>query len=56
MVGLVRAVDGETEVVGLFLGERGELDVELRAVGSRNLLVEGFGKHATRNQRINGFE
>ena len=45
VVGLVRTLDGETEVVGLLGGELGELDVELGQVGSGNLLVEGLGEH-----------
>lgn len=46
VLGLVRAVEGETKVVGLLGGEVGELDVELTKVGSGDLLVEGLGEHA----------
>ena len=45
MVRLVRTVDRETEVVGLDGGELGELDVELRQVGSGTLLVERLREH-----------
>lgn len=45
MVGLVRTLDGETEVVGLLGRHFGELDVELGQVGSGNLLVERLGEH-----------
>lgn len=51
VVGLVRAVDGETEVVGLLGREGGELDVELGAVGSGDLLVERLREHAAACQR-----
>jgi hypothetical protein len=45
VVGLVRAVGGKTEVVGLDGGHLGELDVKLSQVGTRDLLVEGLGEH-----------
>lgn len=51
VVGLVRTVDGETEVVGLLGREGGELDVELGAVGSGDLLVERLREHAVACQR-----
>jgi hypothetical protein len=46
VLGLVRAVDGEAEVVGLLGGELGELDAELGAVRAGDLLVERLGEHA----------
>lgn len=46
VVGLVRTVLGETEVVGLLGRHLGELDAELTEMGSGNLLVEGLGEHA----------
>jgi hypothetical protein len=50
VVGLVRTVLGETEVLGLLGGHLGELDAELTKVGSGNLLVERLGEHAERRQ------
>ncbi len=46
MVGLVRAVDRDIEVLRLSLGEGGELNVELGQVSTRDLLVEFLGQHA----------
>lgn len=45
VVGLVRTVDRETEVVGLLLGHLGKLDVQLTQVSSGNLLVKRLGEH-----------
>ena len=46
MVGLVRAVDRDIEIIRLSLGEGGELNVELGQVSARDLLVEFLGQHA----------
>lgn len=45
VVGLVRTLDGQTEVVGLYLGHGGELDAELSQVGTSDLLVKRLGEH-----------
>ena len=47
MLRLVRSLDGETDVVGLVLAQRGELDTELADVSTGDLLVELLGQHAT---------
>jgi hypothetical protein len=47
VVGLVRTLEGETEVVGLLGGHLGELDAKLTKMGSGNLLIESLGEHAT---------
>lgn len=44
--GLVGTVDRDVEVLGLRLGEGGELDVQLRQVGTGDLFVEFLGEHA----------
>lgn len=52
--GLVGALDGDVEVVGLDLGEGGELDAELGKVGASDLLVEVLGEHVdTKGVRLN---
>lgn len=43
--GLVRALDGNVEVLRLRLGERRELDVQLGKVGASDLLIKLFGQH-----------
>lgn len=45
MVGLVRTLDGQTEVVSLNLSHGGELNAELSQVGTSNLLVKRLGEH-----------
>ena len=42
VVGLVGAVDGYADVVGLFLGHLGELYAEVVEVEACNLLIEQF--------------
>ena len=52
MVGLVGTVDGHVKVLSLGVGEGGELDVELRQMGTSDFLVELLGEHAVKgNQR-----
>ena len=46
MIRLVRPVERQTQVLSLLGREGGELDVELRAMGTRYFFVERFGKHA----------
>lgn len=46
MIGLVRTIDRDIEVLRLSLGEGGELNVELGQVSTRDLLVEFLGQHA----------
>lgn len=45
MRGLVRTANGQVKVLGLLLGERRELDVELLEVRASDLLVQLFGEH-----------
>ena len=45
MLGLVRAADGDVEVLALRVGERRELDVELLEVRAGDLLVELLREH-----------
>ena len=45
MVGLVWAVNRESQVVGLLVGELGQLDVQSSQVGPGDLLVELLGEH-----------
>lgn len=46
VAGLVRTVDRDIEILGLDVGELGELDVEIRQVKTGDLLVELLGQHA----------
>ena len=45
MVGLVRSVDRDVQVLGLNVRERGEFDIESLEVGTSDLLIELFRKH-----------
>jgi len=45
VVGLVGTVDGNIQVAGLFLGEDGQLDVELGQMGTSDFLIELLGEH-----------
>ena len=45
VVGLVRTVLGETEVVGLLCGQLGQLDVQSSQVRPGHLLVQLLGEH-----------
>ena len=54
MVRLVRTVDRKTEVVGLCLGESGELDVELGKMGTGDFLVEFLGEHVDAERELLG--
>lgn len=45
MVGLVRTLDGQTQVVGLNLSHGGELNAELSQVGTSNFFVKRLGEH-----------
>ena len=45
MIGLVRAFDGDADVVGLLLGEGRELHTDLGEVKAGDFFVELLGKH-----------
>lgn len=49
---LVRAVDGDVEVLGLVVGQGGELDVELRKVSAGDFLVELLGQHVHAEREV----
>lgn len=51
---LVRAVDGEVEVFCLVVAEDGELDVKLRQVRARDLLVELLRQHVHAERELFG--
>lgn len=53
-VGLVRALDGETEVVGLDLGEGRQLDVAVSKVETGDLLVEDLGENVDTDLELVG--
>ena len=55
VVGLVGAVDCQTEVFRLLLSESSELDAKLSNVGTSNFLVETLGEHVdTKRELIRG--
>lgn len=54
MLELVRTADIEAEVLGLDWCELGELDADSGKVGTGDLLVEGLGEHAVREERKMG--
>lgn len=45
MVGLVRTVDGEVQVLGLNVRERSKFDIESLEVSTSDLLIELFREH-----------
>lgn len=49
---LVRTVDGNVEVLGLGLGESGQLDVELSKVSTGDFLVEFLGEHVDAKREV----
>ena len=52
MVGLVWAVNRESQVVGLLVGELGQLDVQSSQVGPGDLLVQLLGEHEDTDLRV----
>ena len=52
VVGLVGAVDRETDVFRLFLSESSELDAKLSDVGTSNFLVETLRKHVDAKREL----
>ena len=44
VLGLVRALDRHTDVVGLLLGELGQLDAQFRQMETRHFLIQNLGK------------
>ena len=52
---LVGTQDRNVEVVGLGLGQSGQLDIELSKVGTGDLLIELLGKHVdTERESLRG--
>ena len=49
MLRLKRAVDRDTKVVGLLLGQLGELDADLVQMQTRDFFVEFFRQHVNTN-------
>ena len=54
VVGLVRTVLGETEVIGLLCGQLGQLDVQSSQVRPGHLLVQLLGQHEHSNLVLGG--
>lgn len=55
VVGLVGAVDCETDVFRLLIGESSELDAELSNVSTSNFLIETLGEHVdTKRELLRG--
>ena len=50
--GLEGTVDGDVEVLGLLIGESGELDVELSKVSASDLLVQLLGEHVNAESEL----
>ena len=47
MLGLVRTLDGKTDIVGLVLAQCGEFDTKLTDVSPSDLFIKLLGQHAT---------
>ena len=50
--GLEGTVDGDVEVLGLLIGESGELDVELSKMSASDLLVQLLGEHVNAESEL----